>query len=108
MDSKFVFDLLSKELFKGDHDLKFVSWDDLDAALATDTNFKAKLEVIAKEKKIEELMKLVGENSDDDVTFIETPSNEPSRFYQKFIPYDANNKGAGNNEAFFYSVEKRG
>ena len=111
MDSKFVLDFLTKELFQGDHDLKFVAWNDFDAALETDTEFKQKLELIAKEKKIDELKKLAEENAEKEQKFfIERPSTEPRKFYQKFIPYDASDSGVRENDDFYYNVDvvKRG
>lgn len=87
--------------------MRFVSWEDLDEALANDTVFKNKLEMIAHEKKVDELKDLV-RNNDGNGKVFDIPSVKEGTFYQKFIPYEAYQVSNNNDEAFYYKVSKRG
>jgi hypothetical protein len=82
-----MLDFLTNELFAGDSDLKFVSWEDFDKALESDTKLKKKLTNIGRDKQIHELKNLIYSTQDNEV--FERPSIEPRKIYQKFIPYDA-------------------
>lgn len=64
-DTKFIVDFLSDELFIDNGDLKFLSWDDLDRALESDSALKEKLSNIAREKKIDELKKIASQMTRD-------------------------------------------
>lgn len=101
-DSKFILDFLSDELFIGEGDLKFVSWNDFDKALESDTELKKKLTSIARDKEIDELKKLMYETSDDDNNEVygrpilyNNPTNK--KIYQKFLPYETNGNFRYNN-----------
>jgi hypothetical protein len=112
-DSRFILDFLSDELFIGEGDLKFLSWDDLDRALETDASLKEKLSNIARDKEVEELRKFAYQMSkDDDHEVVMRPYNSDSpqsKVFQKYIPFDNpkdfkyNNKE--NDVYYYYSNE---
>lgn len=110
-DSKFILDFLSDELFIGEGDLKFVSWNDFDKALEMDSELRKKLTSIAREKEVDDLKKLVYKTSDDEN---EVSYNDPStkKIYQKFIPYgyeNANNYKYNNmeNDVYYYHKDAK-
>lgn len=116
-DSKFMVDFLSDELVIGDGDLKFVSWNDFDKALESDTELYHKLTNIARDKEIEELKKLMyqtGDDYDNEVASRPRAYGDPStnKIYQKFIPFDGAKQSKYNNrenEVYYYNNEvKRG
>lgn len=108
-DSDFVLDFLSDEIVVGEGELKFVSWNDFDKALESDSELKTKLTKIAREKEIEELKKFVqnankeaNESYDHSMTYNDL---SPKTVYQKFIPYGGGNSYKYNdmeNEIFHY------
>lgn len=103
-DSKFMIDFLTGELFAGNGDLKFVSWDDFDKALESDTGLKKKLANISQDKEIAELKNLIYSTTDNDNEVYERPSTKPRKFYQKFIPYDASSM---ENDISYNNIVKR-
>lgn len=111
-DSKFVLDFLSDELFIGEGDLKFISWNDFDKALESDTELKKKLTSIAREKEVDELKKLMYKTSNDQENEVYGRPNDQSKMktYQKFIPYGgATNYKYNNmeNEVYYYRDDKK-
>lgn len=98
-DSKFILDFLSDELFIGEGDLKFLSWQDLDLALESDPALKAKLANIARDKEVEELRKYANAMSKDDNSneVVSRYGDTSSKMYQKFIPYEGQNNFKYNN-----------
>jgi len=107
-DSKFVLDVLSDELFVGDGDLKFVSWNDFDKALESDTELYSKLTSIARDKEIEELKKLMSNqaSSDYDNEVVGRPHGDATKYYQQFVPYEGKNKyNNRENEVYYYNNE---
>lgn len=64
-DTKFILDFLSNELFVDHGDLKFLSWDDLDRALESDTALKEKLSNIARDKEIYKLKQIANQMTRD-------------------------------------------
>lgn len=107
-DSKFILDFLTNELFVGESDLKFVSWEDFDEALESDTDLKKKLSQIATDRKIDELKEMIRTANDDDNNVVERPSGEPRKVYQKFIPFDSSRYESSQNDVYHYNshVEK--
>lgn len=108
-NSKFILDFLSDELSINDGDLKFVSWNDFDKALESDTELKNKLTSISRDKEIDELKKLIHTTSDDDNEVYGRPmynDGASNKIYQKFIPYDKNSHFKYNNmenEVYYYN-----
>lgn len=104
---------MSDELFIGEGDLKFVSWNDFDKALETDSELKKKITSIAREKEVDELKKLAYKTTDDENETYGRPVsyNDPSskKIYQKFIPYgyeNLNNYKYNNMENDVYYYQK--
>lgn len=114
-DSKFILDFLSDEIFIGDGDLKFVSWNDFDKALESDTELKKKLTSIAREKEVDELKKLVYKTNESDNEVYGHPMSSyndvsPKNVYQKFVPYGEGNNYKYNNmenEVFHYRQDTK-
>lgn len=105
-DSKFIFDFLSDEILIGDGDLKFLSWEDLDKALESDSTLKQKLSSIARDKEVEELRKFAYDmNLIDD-----KDTSMTNKVYQKFIPYDNQRYNSNENDVYYYYAHdmKRG
>lgn len=107
-NSKFILDILSDEFSISDGNLKFVSWNDFDKALESDTELKNKLTSISRDKEIDELKKLIHPTSDDDNEVYGRPYNDESasKIYQKFVPYDKNNHFKYNNmenDVYYYN-----
>lgn len=100
-DSKFVLDFLSDELFIGEGDLKFVSWNDFDKALESDTELKRKLTSISRDKEIEELKKLMYNADENDNEVYGHPimynDHKNSKSYQQFVPYQGRADSRYNN-----------
>ena len=99
-DSKFIFDFLQDEMLIGDGDLKFLSWDDLDKALESDSALKQKLTSIARDKEVEELRKFAY-----DMNLIEDHDMYGNnKIYQNFIPFEAqkNHKYDNNENDLYY------
>jgi hypothetical protein len=97
--------------------LKFVSWNDFDKALESDTELKEKLTSISRDKEIDELKKLIYATSDDENNEVygrPVSYNDPTtnKISQKFVPYDRNNHFKYNNmenDVYYYNnnIEKR-
>lgn len=109
-NSKFILDFLSDDFAINDGDLKFVSWNDFDKALESDTELKNKLTSISRDKEIDELKKLIYATNDDENEVYGRPLayNDPrtNKIYQKFVPYDRNNHFKYNNmenDVFYYN-----
>lgn len=104
-DSKFIFDFLQDEMLIGDGDLKFLSWEDLDKALESDSTLKQKLTSIARDKEVGELRKFAYDMNliEDHDTF------GNNKMYQNFIPFEAQKSHLyDNNENdlyYFYTNE---
>lgn len=113
-DTKFILDFLSNELFVDHGDLKFLSWDDLDRALESDTALKEKLSNIARDKEIDELKQIANQMTRDvDHEVVAYGDTSNNNIYQKYVPYEgAKNYKYNNNENdifYYYTNEaKRG
>jgi hypothetical protein len=104
-DSKFMFDFLSDEMLVGD--LKFLSWDDLDKALESDSGLKQKLSSIARDKEVEELRKFAYDMNmigDHDMYGLPGDRNKNNKIYQNFVPFDSQKSQKYNNDEndFYY------
>lgn len=90
----------------GDGDLKFLSWDDLDKALESDSALKKKLTSIARDKEIEELRKFAYNMNlmeDHGIYGASGDRSKNNKFYQNFVPFETQkNFKYDNNENDFY------
>jgi hypothetical protein len=89
--------------------LKFISWNDFDRALESDSELKSKLTSISRDKEIEELKRLI-DTDDNEVYGRPVSYNDPTtnKISQKFVPYDRNNHFKYNNmenEVYYYNNE---
>lgn len=94
--------------------MRFISWDDFDRALESDTALKSKLTSISRDKEIEELKRLIDNTNIDNnevygrpVSYTDPTTN---KIYQNFVPYDKNNHFKYNNmenEVYYYNDAKR-
>lgn len=99
-DSKFILDFLSDKIFApttSKNDLKFVSWNDFDKALESDTVLYSKLMSLARDKEIDDLKRLIyiTYSGKGDVDSVE------KQVYQKFVPLDMD-KYNDNNDIYYY------
>jgi hypothetical protein len=107
-NSKFILDFLSDDSIS-ESDLKFISWNDFDRALESDSELKSKLTSISRDKEIEELKRLI-DTDDNEVYGRPVSYNDPTtnKISQKFVPYDRNNHFKYNNmenEVYYYNNE---
>lgn len=111
LDSKFILDFLSDELFIDDGDLKFVSWNDFDKALEFDASLKEKLTNIARDKEVHELKKIANKMTRDDTDVVQYGDPGSNSIYTKFVPYEGTKSYKYNNNEndifYYYNEVKR-
>uniref|UniRef100_A0A8W7PGD7 Ecdysis-triggering hormone n=1 Tax=Anopheles coluzzii TaxID=1518534 RepID=A0A8W7PGD7_ANOCL len=90
LDLNHIIDILSDDLFFGS-DLKFISWEVLDEALEEDPELLQKLASLARDKEVQQLKKLLGEQDDELV---------------KYVPIDRNEINGASSRAYMYRLDR--